>query len=332
MTDIKIINGKFYVNGAISNCGSPLSEGRLVGVFTDMCAFFDANITDIDKNKREFIENLGEWKKSGVDLITVGLQSPNPFREYYKKAREQDKEKNLPFESSAIKRDGSLNLGYLENSREIIEAADNMGFAVLVNILSPSCEDIFEDEFAILNGTLNAAGWLAGQGFSNVIVNITDVAHTFYKSSVLKDGRIIKVLKSVRQKVKEKLILGAGIKSFTNISAKNMREYIELSDFIPLHANYTKSNHNTKRMLEKIYFVREKMRAAGREIPVIIAKGDDLSEKYNSYGKNNLLESLENGASWCYYDKDGFVIMPVSWDKNSSDEKKRFFDGREMPD
>ena len=60
-----------------------------------------------------------------------------------------------------------------------------------------------------------------------------------------------------------------------------------------------------------------------------MAKGDDLSEKYNSYGKNNLAEAIENGVSWCYYDIDGFVIPEngsINWDKYSSREKKRFFE------
>ena len=328
MAEIKIINGKFYINGVITNRSGSLSEGKLIGVYTDVCGFFDGSVTDISKNKREFIENLIVWQKSGVNLISVGLQSPNPFDEYYKKAREQDKSKNITFKSSALKSDGSLDFDYLKNAEEIIKSAYNSGLAVLVNILSSSCEDIFEDEFALLNGILNAADWLSEKKFTNVLVNITDVSHTFYKSSVLNNGRIINVLKSVRERVKNKLILGMGIKSFSGISDKNIAEYIKLSDFIPLYSNsaVTSHNNNTKKMLENTYFFREQMNKTNIDVPIIMAKGDDLSEQYNSYGKNNLLEALENNISWCYYDKDGFVILPVNWKKNSSSEKKRFFE------
>lgn len=332
MTEIKITNGNFYINNVLSNYNKPAAQGRLIGVYSDMCAFFDKNVADVEKNTLEFIKNIPEWKKSGVDLITVGLQSPSPFAEYYKKSRQQDKSKNLSFESSAIKPDGSLNFDFLENAKEIIKAADNLGFAALVNILSPSCEHIFEDEFALVNGVLNAAGWLSEQSFTNILVNITDVSHTFYKSSVLNGGRIIKVLKSVREKLKDGMILGAGIKTFAKFSEKNIADYILLSDFIPIYADYAKSGHNTKKMLEKIFFVRENMRKANREIPIIMSKGDDLSEWYNYYGKNNLLEALENNISWCYYDKDGFVLLKnnlTDWDKNSTPEKKRFFEAVE---
>ena len=324
MTNIKIINNKFYINDIAANRGNFLSEGKLIGIYTDMCVFFD-NHFDIAKNKRGFIENLTDWKKSGVNLITVGLQSPNPFEEYYKKAREQDKSKDISFNSSALNPDGSLNFDYLENAEEIIKAADNLGFAVLVNILSSACEDIFDDEFAILNGVFNAVDWLLDKNFSNVLVNLTDISHTFYKSSVLNGGRIINILKSVREKVKDNIICGAGIKSFTNISEKNIGEYIKMSDFIPF---YSKPKHNTIKMLDNIYFFKSKLREINidREVPIIMAKGDDLSEKYNSYGKNNLIEALENGVSWCYYDRDGFIIFPVDWDKNSSLEKRRFFE------
>jgi len=326
MTNVKIINGKFYINDIIVNCGNNLSEGKLIGVYTDMCTFFDNDIINIERNKNEFIENLKEWCKSGVNLITVGLQSPNPFDEYYKKAREQDKSKNISFKSSGLKSDGTLDFAYLENAEEIIKAANSLEFTVLVNILSPSCENIFEDEFAIINGIFNIIDWLLEKNFSNILVNITDISHTFYKSSVLNGSRIINVLKSVKEKVKNNIILGAGIKTFANVNTKNIEEYIILSDFIPIYANNTKSNYNTKKMIENIYFFKKIMRDKGREVPIIMAKGDDLSEQYNSYGKNNLIEALENNISWCYYDKDGFVILPVNWDKNSSMEKQRFFE------
>jgi len=328
MTNVKIINNKFYINNRIANSGNFLSEGKLIGVYTDMCSFFDEKIMDVAKNKKDFIENLNEWRKSGINLISVGLQNPNPFDEYYKKAREQDKSKDISFNSSALKSDGSLDFDDLKNAEEIINAADHLGFVVLVNLLSSACEDIFEDEFAILNGIFNAADWILGKNFTNILVNITDISHTFYKSSVLNGGRIINILKSIKEKVKDKLILGAGIKSFTNIGEKNIEEYIRFSDFIPF---YPKPKHNTSKMLENIYFFKSKMReltagAADGEIPIIMAKGDDLSEKYNSYGKNNLTEALENNISWCYYDRNGFVILPVNWDINSSLEKKRFFE------
>ena len=297
-----------------------------IGIYTDICAFFDENIIDVEKNKKEFIRNLSIWQKSGVNLITVGLQSPNPFDEYYKKAREQDKSKNISFKSSALKSDGSLDLAFLENAEEIIREANNLNFAVLVNMLSPSCENIFEDEFAIINGIFNITDWLLNKKFSNILVNITDISHTFYKSSLLSGSRIINVLKSIREKVKNNIILGAGIKTFADFNAKNIEDYIIFSDFIPIYSDCTKSNHNTKKMIENIYFFKKLMREKGREVPIIMAKGDDLSEKYNSYGKNNLIEAMENNISWCYYDKNGFVILPVDWDKNSSPEKKRFFD------
>ena len=303
------------------NIKNALSSGKLIGVYTDMCPFFDKNICSVEKNKREFIDNLNAWRNSGINLITLGLQSPNPFDEYYKKAREQNKTKDISFRSSAIKPDGSLDYDFLANSEDIINAADKLDFAVLVNILSPSCENIFEDEFAIINGVFNITDWLLEKNFSNIFVNITDVSHTFYKSSVLENGRIIKILKSVREKAKDNIILGAGIKSFNNIIEKNICEYINYSDFIPIYSNSAvsaKSNQNTKKMIENIYFFRRITREQGREddVPIIMAKGDNLDEKHNSYGKNNLLEAQENNISWCYYDRENFIILPVKWNMN----------------
>ena len=324
--NVRIKNGGFYIGGFPANHGNLVSEGRLIGVYTDMCGFFDKSGKvagfDIYRNKREFIENLSVWKNSGINLVTAAFQSPNPFPEYYKKAREQDKNSDFSHASSALNSDGSLDYDYLANLGDIIKSAGNLGFIVFVNILNSSCEHIFQDEFAVVTGIFNAVGWLEEKNFPNVLVNITDVSHTFYKSSVLNGDKLIKIFKAIKDRVKDNLILGAGIKSFANVSPENIGEYIKYSDFIPI---YAKSNHSTKKMTENIYFFRERMAEKGEETPIIMVKGDDLSEQYNSYGKNNLIEALENKISWCYYDRDGFVILPVDWNKNSSQKKINFF-------
>ena len=327
MAELKIINGKFYIEGIVSNPENLASLGRLIGVYTDVCAFFDKNVADIEQNRETFIKNLREWQASGIDLITLGLQGPNPFDEYYKKAREQDKSINISSESSALKSDGSLNLAYLENAERIIKAADRAGLVVLVNIFSASREDIFEDEFAVINAAFNITDWLLSKSFPNVMTNITDISHTFYKSSVLWGSGVVKLLKSLKEKANDRLIFGAGVKSFNNIPDALLGDYIEYSDFIPIYSNTenAKSEYNTKKMLGDIYFLKNTMKQHGANIPVIAAKGDDLGEKYNSYGKHNLAEALENGISWCYYDREGFVILPVDWDKNSSAQKVNFF-------
>lgn len=294
-----------------------------------MCAFSDIAVIDPGKNKKDFIKNLPEWKKLGIDLITIGLQGPSPFKQYYKKARERDRSIDISFKSSALNSDGSLNKNYFENIEEIIESAGKSGLYVLLNVLSASCEDIFEDEFAVINGIFNVTELLLEKKFPDIFVNITDISNTFYKSSVLNGDKFIKLLQSVKEKVNKGFYLGAGIKTFSGVSEKNILEYIKLSDFIPVYENQTQPGRNTKNILEKIYYFKEKMRETGVNIPIIVIKGDDLSEKYNSYGKNNMAESLENGASWCYYDIDGFVIPEnhsINWSKDSSIEKKRFFE------
>ncbi|MCL2159420.1 MAG: hypothetical protein FWH48_08435 [Oscillospiraceae bacterium] len=331
MAKLDIKNAKFYIDGAVSNPENPACEGRLIGVCSDVCAFFDGGFADIEKTRLDFIKNLSGWRASGVDIVTLGLQSPSPFREHYKKAREQKKEKsekNIEFKSSALKADGSLDKGYLENAKRIIEAADGAGLLVCVNIFSAWQERIFEDEYAILNGAFNVVDWLLEKNFSNVMVNITDVSHIFYKSSVLCGGGVIRLLKSLKERADDSLILGAGLKSLGNIPAALLGEYIKNSDFVPIYSNAenAKLAHNTKKMLGDICFLKGIMRENGADIPIIMAKGDDLGERYNSYGKNNLAEALENGISWFYYDREGFFMLPVDWDKDSSQKKRNFFD------
>ena len=296
---IEIINGQFYINNMPANPGDNLKRGKLLGVCTDLSNFRD------NKNINNFTDNLKYLRNA--DIISAAFQSPSPFREYYKKAREQDKSELKNNSGSAINPDGSLDYDLLADLELIIKTADSFGYAVLVSILDSSCEHIFNDEFSIITGIFNAADWLASKNFGNILVNLANISHTFYKSSVLNGEKFINIFKSVKEHAGGRLILGAGIKNFAGVSAAGLHNYIKSSDFIPIYSvNYKK--HSTKKMLENIYFFKSRTNA-----PVIMAKGDDLSAEYNSYGKNNMLEAFENNISWCYYNLEKLGIMPVDW-------------------
>jgi len=277
-----------------------LKQGRFNGVCTDLCAFI---------NTREFIDNLTHLRHSGIDIISAGFCSPNPEREYYKKFRDQDRESIVLCSNSAITSDGRIDLNspFLANLELVITEAESLGVAVLVNILDSACEHIFADEFAVATAIFNAAEWLISKRFANIIVNLTNISHTFYKSSVLNGDKFISILESVKKSTGDKLIIGAGMKNFAGVSARALDLYIKSSDFIPLYSvNY--KTHNTKKMLENIYFFKSRAK-----VPLIMAKGDDLSGKYNNYGKNNMAEAMENGVSWCYYNLEQLGIAPVDW-------------------
>lgn len=279
------------------NIKDNLNRGKLLGVCTDLCAHYQA---------QAFLDNLKYLENSGINIISAAFQGPSPEREYYKKSREQ-RNLNIMRSSSAINADGSLDYNLLAKLELIIKTADSFGLAVLVNILDSSCEHIFTDEFAVITGIFNAADWLISKRFDNILVNLTNISHTFYKSSVLNGEKFIDIFKSVKDNAGNRLMLGAGMKSFAKVSGSNLDAYIKSSDFIPIYSvNY--KTHSTKKMIENIYFFRARTNA-----PVIMAKGDDLNGRHNSYGRNSMTEALGNNTSWFYYNLDKLVITPVDW-------------------
>jgi hypothetical protein len=307
---IEITDGKFYINGVLSNADSEdkSKHGRLLGICTDLCVFKDEKICGFVHNTRSFTDNLTHLRNTCVNIISAAFQSPNPFAEYYQAARRQDKSKDISHSSSAIKSDGSLDYEFLAALEQVIKTADSSGLAVIVSILDSSCENIFADEFSVITGIFNAADWLISKNFGNVIVNVSNISHTFYKRSVLNGEKFINLFKAVKKYTQGKLILGAGMKNFTGVSEEKLNDYITASDFIPIYsANY--KIHSTKKMIENICFFKSRT-----NIPVIMAKGDDLNGRYGSYGKNSLAEAFENGISWCYFNLGKLGIMPVNWD------------------
>ena len=282
------------------NIAENLKYGKFNGICTDLSAFI---------NTQDFLDNLKYLQHSDINIISAGFQSPNPNREYYKKSRNQDRERISLCSDSAITSNGEIDLDspFLANLELITTAAESLGLAVLVNILDASCEHIFVDAFAVVTGIFNAIDWLISKQFNNIIVNLTNISQTFYKSSILNGEKFINMLESVKKSTGDKLIIGAGMKNFAGVSESALDLYIKSSDFIPLYSlNY--KTHNTKKMLENIYYFKSRT-----DIPLIMAKGDDLSDKYNSYGKNNMLEARENGVSWFYYNLEKLGIEPVDW-------------------
>lgn len=283
------------------NISEILKQGILNGVCTDLSAFI---------NTQKFLDNLKYLRDSGVNAVSAGFQSPNPTHEYYKKSRSQDRTKLTLCSDSAITPNGevALNSPFLSNLELIITTAKALELAVLVNILDASCEHIFTDEFAVVTGIFNAMDWLISKQFTNIIVNITNISHIFYKNLILNGEKFINIFESVKKNIGDKLIIGAGLKSFADVSESALATYIKSSDFIPLYSvNY--KTHNTKKMLENIQYFKSRT-----NIPIVMAKGDDLSDKYNSYGKNNMMEARENGISWFYYKLEKLSVIPIDWE------------------
>ena len=94
------------------------------------CIFDDENLEarparfDPESNTRSSIDSMEEYKSRGILAFTINLQGGYPG---YEGAI-----------NSAFRSDGSLKAGYMNCAAKVIEAADDLGMAIILSFLSTS--------------------------------------------------------------------------------------------------------------------------------------------------------------------------------------------------
>src|SRR6202142_4595421 len=119
-TAVSIVGDEFYLNGRPTCAGRTwnghkiqglLLNARVVqGIFDDRntntvarWAYPDTGKWDADRNTREFIAAMPEWRKHGLLAFTLNLQGGSP---------EGYSHKGQPWRNSAFASDGSLRADY----------------------------------------------------------------------------------------------------------------------------------------------------------------------------------------------------------------------------
>lgn len=354
-TNLSICNGDFYVNDKICNKENEICEGKLIGILFNLFIYTDYFDDerhrklppgyDSGDNFASLFANLKNYKRNGIDMICFGLQGMNPNRSHYRKSPgsaegSESVSDSLSIFSSAFFPDGSLNKYHIETVGKVIEAADNAGLIVFLTLFTQYGERHFHDEFAIINAAMNIFEWLDDKKYRNLMINFTDQTRYQFKSKILSGSYIFDLIADLKQ-IYPDIIVSTVLRGETSLRGEvslqgerdeykkkqNISLMIENFDFLPI---FPPSGANTAAVLEEIYACKTSPQYVRNKLPVIIVRGDNLNEKYNLYGENNMIQALKNGASWCYYDvgdnnnKDGFICLPVNFDLKSSKEKRNF--------
>ena len=140
-TEVSIRGEQFYINGKLTYNGRSWNGHKIEGLlfnsrvvqatFDDMnpdtvgrWAYRDTGKWDPERNTREFLAAMREWRKHGLIGITVNLQGGSP--EGYSKVQ--------PWHNSAINANGSLRPEYMSRFKRVIDNADELGMAVILGI------------------------------------------------------------------------------------------------------------------------------------------------------------------------------------------------------
>lgn len=331
-TTVSIQGEDFFINGKPTYAGREwqghrieglLMNSRMVqGTFDDRnpetvknWAYPDTKTWDAERNTREFIAAMPEWRKHGLLAFTLNFQGGSPY----------GYSKDQPWHNSAINDDGTLRDDYLARTEKIIAKADELGMAVILGIFYFGQDQRLRDEQAVIAAVEAATRWVLGKKWRNVIIEVNNETNIpKYDHEILKTKRVSELIERVKSiEVDGRRLLvgtsfGGGATPTSNV--------IKCSDFLLIHGNGVKGPDAMRKFIAKVKTAR-----GDRNIPIVVNEDDhfDFEE-----ADNNFTAAVKEHVSWGYFDfrrkdaekafNDGYQTVPVNWGI-SSERKKGFF-------
>jgi hypothetical protein len=274
-------------------------------------AYPDAGKWDPERNTREFLAALPEWRRNGVLAFTVNLQGGSP--EGY--SREQ------PWENSAIDPGGSLRPAYMDRIGRILERADQLGMVAIVGYFYFGQDQRVTDEAAVRRAVDNATNWLLDTGRRNVLVEIDNECNVpAYHHEILKPPRVHELIEQAKALTRggRRLLVGTSYGGGTP-AGDNV---VKASDFLLLHGNGPDDPARIRKMIDT-----SRQATTWRPMPVLINEDDHF--RFDE-PDNHLNAALAEYVSWGYFDpgkgdySDGYQCPPVNWGINT-ERKQQFF-------
>jgi hypothetical protein len=326
-TAVSIVGDEFYINGKPTYAGREwngqkiqglLLNARVVqGIFDDRntntvarWAYPDTRKWDAERNTREFIAAMPEWRRHGLLAFTINLQGGMPV----------SGANSQPWHNSAFEADGTLRADYLARLERVIDRADKLGMVVILGYFYFGQDERLSDEAAVVRATDNATRWLLDHGWRNVLVEIDNECDMSYDHAILKPARVHELIERVKNTARDgrRLLVSVSYGGGT-VPRENV---VRAADFLLLHGNSTPDPKQIAAMVRRT-------RAVQGYTPKPVLFNEDDHYHFDQL-TNNFTAAVGEYASWGYYDQgknnyvDGYQSPPVNWGINT-ERKKGFF-------
>jgi hypothetical protein len=325
---VSIVGEDFQINGKPTYAGRFWQGHRIEGLllnsrmvqatFDDRntntitrWAYSDTRRWDADRNTREFIAAMPDWRRHGLLAVTVNLQGGSP--EGYSSSQ--------PWENSAFDADGSMRADYFSRLEKILDRADELGMVVILGYFYFGQDQRLTNEAAVIRATDNTTRWLLENGWRNVLVEVNNECNVSYHHDILKPMRVSELIKRVRLQRADgyRLLVstsyGGGAVPGTNVVA--------VADFLLLHGN------GMSQPAAVAELVRKTRALCANPKPILFNEDDHYDFAQPT---NNFVAAVSEHASWGFFDfrrrgegfDEGYQSVPVNWGI-SSERKREFF-------
>ena len=326
-TEVSIRGDAFLINGRPTYEGRTwqgfkieglLMNSRMVqGIFDDLnpetrqqWAYPDTGQYDAERNTREFLAAMPEWRKHGLLAFTINLQGGNP-RGYGS---------NQPWHNSAITEDGNLRPDYMKRLERIIDRADELGMVVILGVFYFGQDQRLKDEATVIRALDNAIDWVFDRDYRNVLIEVNNECNVRYDHAILKPDRVHELIERVKSRTRNgrRLLVSTSYGGGT-IPRENV---VRSADFLLIHGNGVSDPNRIADM------VRQTRQVPGyRPMPILFNEDDHFDFDKPNY---NMRAAISEYCSWGYFDPgernyhDGYQSPPVNWGINT-ERKKAFF-------
>jgi len=279
-TAISIDGTSFLINGKLTYQGyKPRAHGKLMNARMVNSVFDDENPNtrpegfDSETNTSNFIESIDQYKSKGILAFTINLQGGFPG---YEGAI-----------NSAFRADGTLKSDYLKRVSRVIEAADDRGMVIILGFFYQRQDQILTDKGAVRAATANAAAWVKGKGYTNVMIEIAnEYKHNGFDHNIItdEDGEV-ELMNIVRSTAPDLIVSTSGMGD-----VRFHQKLIDAADFILLHGNVS----NPDEYADKINALKHYKK------PIIFNEDWCFSDDSRGIGdtEQKATEAFMAGASW----------------------------------
>ena len=328
-TEIAIRGDEFILNGRPTYQGRTFRDAKIQGlllntrmvqgIFDDLnpetrdrWKYPDTGKWDPERNVREFLRAMPEWRKHGVLSFTINLQGGSP--EGYSKAQ--------PWHNSALAEDGALRPEYMRRLQRILDRADELGMVPIVGIYYFGQDQRLRDEAAIRKGVENAVDWLLRREHRNLLLEVNNECDVrAYDHEILKPARVHELIEMARAKTRNgrRLLVGTSYGG-GKVPTDNV---VKVSDFVLIHGNGVKDPARIREMVEQT-----RRLPSWRPMPILFNEDDHFDFEQPD---NNMWSAIRSYASWGYFDpgkndyENGYQCPPVNWGLNTP-LKRGFFE------
>ncbi len=304
-----IFDDENYPNGGSRS--HPYLSNTLGNIFWD----YPDGAWDPERNVREFLAALPDWRRCGLLAFTVNLQGGGPPDGNY-----GEKITLQPQNNSGFDVHGNLKPAYAARLRRVIAEADRLGMVVIVGFFyfgSNERIEITPDDRYVKEAIRQGCRFLRDLPHRNVLIEINNETNQrSYKHRILQpEGALDAVLlaqETVERRIPVSMSWSGGIMPRGSRGDAALRAV----DYIMFHTN----GQTPEEVHQSIQAMR---RWVGYDRPLIINE-DGVSTF-------NLLAAVQEHVGWGFYDnglgnyRDGFQNPPVNW-KISSPVKWMFFE------